>query len=438
MNKKLTEELLKFNRDSVSMFHATENIKQYFSAAGFTYFKEGENWNLEKGKTYFTTRNGSSLIAFKIGKELSDYHFQIIASHSDSPTFKIKSIPELEGPDEYLKLNVEVYGGVINSTWFDKPLSIAGRVLIKEGNRVESKLLYIDKDILLIPNLPIHFNHDVNKGYEYNNQVDLCPLFSAGKMKKGDFKNMIAKEAGVNTNDILSMDLYLVNRQEGKIWGYKNEFVSSAKLDDLECAFTSMKAFISGQNEKGINVYACFDNEEVGSNTKQGAMSTFLYDTLKRINNNLGFDEEEFFKAVSGSFLLSADNAHAVHPNHPEKMDSENKVFMNKGIVIKEAANQAYTSDAFSQAIFKSILDKAKVPYQNFANRSDTRGGSTLGNLSNTQVSMHAVDIGSAQLAMHSNYETAGTEDITYAVKAMEAFYNSNIKIDGSDNFQIE
>lgn len=434
----LAEELLEFNKKSASMFHSIDNIKKYMEKEDYIYLNEGEDWNLEKGKTYYTTRNGSSLIAFKIGKDLSDYHFQMTASHSDSPTFKVKSVPELEGPDDYIKLNVEAYGGVIDSTWFDKPLTLAGRVLVKNGNKIESKLLYIDKDILIIPNGPIHFNRNINDGYKYNRQVDLCPLFSAGELEKGSYDKMIAEEVGVSEEEIIAKDLFLVNRQEGKIWGVEKEFISTPKLDDLECAFTSMKAFISSQNDKAINVYACFDNEEVGSNTKQGAMSTFLYDTLKRINNNLGYKEEEYFKAISKSFLVSCDNAHAVHPNHPEKTDDENKTFMNGGIVIKEAANQKYTSDAFSQSIFKTIVSRAGVPYQHFANRSDIVGGSTLGNLSNTQVSVHAVDIGLAQLAMHSNYETGGAKDVYYAVKALEEFYNTNIRIDSANSVEIE
>lgn len=435
---KLAEELIEFNRKSGSMFHSIENIKNYMEEAGYTYLNEGEEWKLEKGKAYYTTRNGSSLIAFKIGSDLTDYHFQMTAAHSDSPTYKVKSVPELEGPDDYLRLNVESYGGVIDSTWLDKPLTLAGRVLVKNKDKVESKLLYIDKDILLIPNQPIHFNRDMNDGYKFDRQVDLCPLFSAGELEKGAYDKMIADEMGVAEEDIIAKDLFLVNRQEGKIWGVENEFISTPKLDDLECAFSAMKAFIAAKNDKAINVYACFDNEEVGSNTKQGAMSTFLHDVLKRINNNLGYEEEDYFRAISKSFLVSCDNAHALHPNHKEKYDEENRTYMNGGIVIKEAANQKYTSDAFSQAVFKTILNKADVPYQNFANKSNIMGGSTLGNLSNTQVSLHAVDMGLAQIAMHSNYETGGAKDVYYAVKGLEEFYNTNIKIDSAHGFEIE
>ena len=433
-----SKELLEFIKKSSSMFHTVDTVKSYLDKENFVELKEGESWNLEKGKNYYTTRNDSSILAFKVGKNISDYHYQLVASHSDSPTFKVKSVAELEGPGDYIKLNVEVYGGPIYWTWLDKPLTLAGRVLVEENNEIVSKLLYIDKDILIIPDVAIHMNREVNSGYKFNRQVDLLPLFTTGAMKKGDYNKMIAEELGVKESKIISKDLFLVNRQEGKVWGYKDEFVSSPKLDDLECAFTSLKAFISASNDVSVNVYACFDNEEVGSNTKQGAMSTFLKDTLRRINSSLGYSEEDYLRAVAKSFLVSADNAHAVHPNHPELTDDGNKAFMNKGIVIKEAANQKYTSDAFSQAVFKKICALSEVPVQHFANRSNMQGGSTLGNLSNTQVSLHAVDIGLPQLAMHSNYETAGVMDVEYMIKALTKYYNTNINIQGATKISIE
>lgn len=433
-----SNELLEFIENSPSMFHSIETIKKYLKTAGFEYLPEGKKWTLAKGGKYYTTRNNTSVIAFKVGKELSDYHFQMTAAHSDSPTYKIKSVAELDGAGEYVKLNVEAYGGMIDNTWFDRPLSVAGRVLVKEGNSLVNKLLYIDKDILLIPNVAIHFNRTVNDGYKYNRAVDLCPLFSAGAVKKGEFDAMIAKEIGVDTKDIFGKDLFLVNRQKGIVWGYENEFVSSPKLDDLQCAFVSLKAFLNAENDKAVNVYCCFDNEEVGSNTKQGAMSTFLKDTLKRININLGKTEDEYYQAVAGSFLVSCDNAHAVHPNHPEETDTSNGSYMNKGIVIKESANQKYTTDAFSRSVFTHLCQQAGVPVQTFANRSDKIGGSTLGNLSNTQVSVNAVDIGLPQLAMHSSYETAGSKDTMYAIEVLEKYFGTNIKISESEQVIFE
>ncbi|MDD7281318.1 MAG: M18 family aminopeptidase [Erysipelotrichaceae bacterium] len=433
----ISNELFSFIQNSPSMFHTVSTVSEYLQEAGFTYLPEGKQWNINKGGCYYTTRNHSSVIAFKIGDTLDDYHFQLAASHGDSPTYKIKSVPELEGPNEYLRLDVEAYGGMIDSTWFDRPLTVAGRVLVQNGNKVENRLLYIDKDILMIPNVAIHFNREINNGYSYNRQIDLCPIFSCGELKKGDFDKMVAEELGVEVSQILGKDLFLVNRCQPVIWGYKDEFISTPKLDDLQCAFTSLKAFINANNEHAINVYCCFDNEEVGSNTKQGAMSTFLYDVLRRIHTGLNKTEDEFYQAIAKSFLVSCDNAHALHPNHPEKSDAVNRNYMNKGIVIKESANQKYTTDAFSRAVFTAICNKANVPVQYFANRSDMVGGSTLGNLSNTQVSMHAVDIGLPQLAMHSSYETAGIKDTVYAIEALETFFNCNVEIEEAEGFTL-
>ncbi|MCI5997417.1 MAG: M18 family aminopeptidase [Peptoniphilaceae bacterium] len=437
-NIQISQELLSFIDSSKSMFHSVDTMKKYFDKAGYTFLPESTKWEIKKGGNYYTTRNNSSILAFQVGELLDDYHFQITASHSDSPTYKVKAVPELEGPFEFLRLNVEGYGGMIDSSWFDRPLSIAGRVLIRENGKIVNKLFNIDKDILMIPNVAIHLNREVNNGYAYNKQVDLLPLFSAGELKKGDFDKMVADELGVKVEDVISKDLFLVNRQRQCIWGYKDEFVSTPKLDDLQCAFTSMKAFLDSKNEHSINVCVVFDNEEVGSNTKQGAMSTFMKDALMRVNSSLGFGVDEYHQAVAKSFLVSCDNAHALHPNHPELYDQTNRTYLNKGIVIKEAANQKYTTDAFSRAIFLEICKRVDVPVQFFANRSDKVGGSTLGNLSNIQVSLHALDIGIAQLAMHSSYETCGIKDTAYMIEALKEFYSTNIKIDCADGAIFE
>lgn len=436
--KEISQELLTFIQQSPSMFHSISSIRKYLDDANFKYLPENASWDLEKGNHYYTIRNHSSLIAFKVGQTLDDYHFQMCASHSDSPTFKVKTVPELKGQGEYLKLDVEAYGGMIDSTWFDRPLSVAGRAFVREENTIKNKLVYIDKDLLLIPNVAIHFNREVNKGVPTNRQIDLCPLFSSGKAKVGDFKKMIAEHLNVSVDNLLGFDLFLVNRQRPCIWGYKEEFISSPKLDDLQCAFTTLKAFLDSSNEHDISIYACFDNEEVGSNTKQGAMSTFLQDTLKRINYGLKKSEEEYYQAISKSFLVSADNAHAVHPNHPEKTDSVNCAYMNKGLVIKESANQKYTTDAFSRSVLEQICYMANTPYQTFANRSDSLGGSTLGNLSNIQVSVHAVDIGLPQLSMHSTYETAGVEDTATTIQTLTKYYSTNININNFDQVTFE
>lgn len=438
MYKEIANEVLTFIKNSPSCFHAINEMKKLLESAGYEEIRECESWKLSKGGKYFTTRNGSSLIAFHIGEQLDDYHFQVTSSHSDSPTFKVKEVAELEGKGGYLQLNTEGYGGMLCSTWLDRPLSIAGRVLIREGNTLTSKLLAFDKDLVLIPNVAIHMNRDVNNGMKYNNQVDMLPLFSAGECGKDDYYQLIADELGCAKEDILGCDLYLYNRMQPSIWGAKEEFISSGKLDDLQCAYTSLKAMMNSYNAHAVNVYACFDNEEVGSGTKQGACSTFLHDVLTRINDNLGFAKEEYYRAVAKSFMVSCDNAHAVHPNHPEKTDVQNCTYMNKGIVVKFSANQKYTTDAISSAVFANLCEKAGVPVQFFANRSDMVGGSTLGNLSSQKVSMHTVDIGLAQLAMHSSYETAGIKDSYYMVKALETFYNTNLKITDSETIVFE
>ena len=421
----ILKDLMDFLDSSVTMFHAINECEKVLQRSGFIYLPENEKWNINKGK-YYTKRNSSSLIAFDIAE--GDYHFQISAAHSDSPTFKLKDRPVIEA-NGYLKLNVEGYGGMINATWLDKPLTLAGRVMVNSDKGIETRLLHIDRDLLIIPNVPIHFNREINKGFAFNNQVDMLPILSAGNLKEADFDNMIAKELGIEPEAILAKDLYLVNRQKAAIIGFDNELISSGRLDDLECVYTSLRGFVEAENKNHINVFAVFDNEEVGSVTKQGAMSTFLASTLDRVNTALGKSKEEYYRAIAKSILISCDNAHAVHPNHPELFDVKNRPVLNQGIAIKESANQKYTTDAFSRAILKKILEKKNIPYQTFANRSDIAGGSTLGNLSNTVVSMNAVDIGLPQLAMHSAYETAGAKDVGYAFETLKAFFEANIDI---------
>lgn len=438
MYKDISQELLSFIQKSPSCFHAIDEMKNLLEEAGYMKLRECEKWKLERGGKYFTIRNNSSIIAFQIGKELDDYHFQITSSHSDSPTFKVKEIAGVKGKGGYLQLNTEGYGGMLCSTWMDRPLSLAGRVVVKEGNTLVSKLVSFDSDLVLIPNVAIHMNREANNGIKYNNQIDMLPLFSAGECSEDDYYELIASTLNTKRECIYSTDLYLYNRMAPSIWGVKEEFVSSPKLDDLQCAFTSLKAMTEATNDHAINVFACFDNEEVGSGTKQGACSTLLYDVLQRINDNLGFEKEAYYTAVAKSFMISCDNAHAVHPNHPEKTDEGNCTYMNKGIVIKYSANQKYTTDAISSSIFTDICQKAGVPVQRFANRSDVVGGSTLGNMSSQKVSMHTVDIGLAQLAMHSSYETAGIKDSYYMIEALKTFYNANVSIVDSESFEVE
>lgn len=421
MYMETTEKLLDFIKKSPTAFHAVEEMSKRLTDNGFEVLSEKEHWKLVPGGKYLVTRNHSALIAFCIPKEDTRV-FHIMASHSDSPSFKIKENPEIKVNNSYVKLNVEKYGGMLMAPWFDRPLSVAGRVIVRGQDGLEEKLVNVDRDLVMIPNLAIHMNRDANNGLAYNPQKDLLPLFAAENIDRTVLE-VIAEEAGLKKEDIISHDLFLYNRVPGTVWGADKEFVSSARLDDLQCAFASMQGILRGRSEKSITVHCVMDNEEVGSETKQGAASTFLKDTLLRINMGLGRTYEEYLMTLAGSFMLSADNAHALHPNYTDKTDPTNLPVINKGIVIKYNANQKYCTDAVSAAEFKDLCDRVKVPYQTFVNRSDIAGGSTLGNISNTQVALNAVDIGLPQLAMHSPYETAGVKDTEYLVRVAEEFF---------------
>ena len=416
-----TEKLLDFIEKSPTAFQAVDEMQKRLTENGFEVLSEKEYWKLIPGGKYLVTRNNSALIAFCIPEKESRV-FHIMASHSDSPSFKIKENPEIKVDNSYVKLNVEKYGGMLMAPWFDRPLSVAGRVIIRRNGGLKEKLVNIKRDLVMIPNLAIHMNREANNGVSYNPQKDLQPLFAVGNTDR-TLLEIIAEQTGVKKEDIISHDLFLYNRMPGTVWGADREFVSSARLDDLQCAFASMEGLLRAQNHESIAVHCVMDNEEVGSGTKQGAASTFLKDTLLRINMGLGITYEEYLMTLAGSFMVSADNAHALHPNYTDKTDPTNHPVLNKGIVIKFNANQKYCTDAVSAAIFKELCTKAGVPYQTFVNRSDIAGGSTLGNISNTQVPMNTVDIGLPQLAMHSPYETAGVKDTEYLVRAAEELF---------------
>jgi len=415
------EKFLTFVEQSPTAFQAVANFREELSRKGYRELKEKDPWMVDEGGRYYVVRNDSAIIAFQVpGSGFSP--FRIAAAHSDSPAFKLKPHFEEEVEGAYVRLNVEKYGGMIMSTWLDRPLSIAGRLVVREGDGIAVKLVNLDRDAVLIPNMPIHFNRQINDGYSWNPQVDLLPLYgengSAGKLMEE-----LAAAAGVEKDRIISHDLFLYSRQPASVWGADDAFFSCQRIDDLECAWGAMTALMESEARDTVNVCAIFDNEEVGSLSRQGADSNFLYDTLTRLGFALGASDGEIRAAMADGFMVSADNAHAVHPNHPEKYDKQNRVYMNRGIVIKHNSNQKYTTDAVSDAVFTLVCERAGVPVQHFSNRSDIPGGSTLGNLSGAHVSMSSVDIGLAQLAMHSICETAGTKDLEDLVKALKYYW---------------
>lgn len=448
--QKCAKEMLEFIEKSPTCFQAVANVKETLERKGFWELREKDSWRLEPGQGYFVIRNDSSLMAFRLpgGTRIGDVPgasgevqfsgaggaaaeeasldvkgFHITAAHSDSPSFKLKEAPEMAVENVYLKLNTEKYGGMILSSWLDRALSIAGRIVVKTKGGSETRLVNVDKDLLVIPSVAIHMTRGAADA-EYNPQTDMLPLYGdCGGKKKDMLMKRIAKTAGVKQEDILGHDLFLYTREKGRIWGENGEFVLSPRLDDLQCVYASVKAFLESTPERYINVCAVFDNEEVGSGTRQGANSTFLEDTLWRIGESIGLTRGELLQLIAGSFLISADNAHAVHPNHPEKADPTNRPYLNRGIVIKYHGGQKYTTDAVSAAKMKRICESAKVPFQTYANRSDIAGGSTLGNISTSHVSVSSVDIGLPQLAMHSAVETAGVKDTQYAVDAFKVFF---------------
>lgn len=419
-------DFLDFVKRSPSAFHACSSAVQALKEAGFVRLGERDAWHLSAGGRYFLTRNHSSVVAFAVPED-GFTHFQLVVSHSDSPMFKLKPNAEDVVLGRYLRLDVERYGSMIMSTWLDRPLSVAGRVLVRDGNKIASRLVNVDRDMLVIPNMPIHFNREVNDGYRYNVQVDLQPLYGSADAK-GALDREIAQSCGARSEDIVGRDLFIYNRMPGTVWGADDAFFSSPRIDDLECAFTSLRAFLQTPPKGHINVFAMLDNEEIGSTSKQGANSTILADTLKRAAVSLGMDDGQTRGAILASFLLSADNAHAIHPNHPEKYDPLNCTAMNGGVVIKHNAHQKYVTDGVSTALFGEICRQAGVPVQHFVNRSDLPGGSTLGSIASARISMNAADVGLAQLAMHSCYETAGVQDVTHMLCALSAFYAADIR----------
>lgn len=426
MNEKI-HALMDFLDASRSVYHAVAYISNILDQAGYTHLAEGDDWILEDGGKYYITRNMSTVIAFRIPQG-EPAGFLLSASHSDRPSFKIKENGELES--KYIRLSTERYGGMLMAPWLDRPLSVAGRVMVETPTGVKMKLVDIDKDLMIIPNVAIHMNRKVNEGYIYNPATDTIPLLGDRDVK-GMFGRMIAEQAG---GRILGHDLFLYLRQKSSVWGIEQEFISSQALDDLQCAWACLQGFLNATESGSVPMYCLFDSEEVGSRSVSGADSTMLTSTMNRIARYL---DANLARMMAQSFLVSADNAHAIHPNHPELADPNNAPVMNGGIVVKFNASQRYTTDAVAASVFRSVCSRAGVPTQTYYNRPDIPGGSTLGYVSLTHVSVPTADIGLAQLAMHSCYETAGVQDSLYLEQAMTTYFSSTLTVTGDGEYII-
>ena len=429
------DDLVEFLQESVTPFHAAATAESWLRAAGFTRLEEADYWNLEPGKGYYTTRNGSSVVAWRVPDHAIG-GWRIVASHSDSPTWKIKT--DIVENDGCRRLSVEGYGGMIMSTWLDRPLTVGGRVIVKTEDGIESRLVCIDRDLLVIPSLAIHFQRDINKGHTFNPQVDMQPLW--GPAGSRTLTDLVAEELGVDTADILDSDLQLVTRQAPTQIGPDGEFFMAPRIDDLECAATTLLGFLDAAVETDsacAPVWAMLDNEEVGSSSRMGAQSSYLRDVLDRIVDAIPHSGQAMHRAMANSFMLSADNAHATHPNFPQKSDPCAPVRLGGGVVLKYNASQKYTTNAVSGAIFRAICEKADGPVQVFTNRADEAGGSTLGNLQSHTLPIPMADIGLAQLAMHSAVETASVADAEAMTKAVAAFYRVHLRALGDGTYTL-
>ena len=425
-NQGAVKGLLEFIRKSPTAFHAVATAAEQLEQAGFHCLHEGENWNLSAGGKYYLTRNQSTILAFTLpagdAKQLL-----LSASHTDSPMFKLKNVYEAPAFETYGRLDTEVYGGTILSSWMDRPLSLAGRAVVRDGNAYRAELFCFDRDLMVIPNVAIHMNRTVNSGYAFNPAVDMLPLYSMWGSSP-TLSDLLAKQLGCKKENLVGLDAFVYNRMAGSVWGAAEEFFSAPRIDNLMCLYGTLCGFLSAKAQPdSLNLWFSADNEETGSATKQGAGSAMLSDTLDRICETFGWDKRVL---LANGFMVSADNGHAKHPNHPELSDPKNAPRLGGGVVIKTNAAQHYTTDGPSAALFSEVCRSAGVPIQQFANRSDQPGGSTLGSISNTKVPLLTVDIGMAQLAMHSAYETAACADCDHLTQAMTAFYGVGIASD--------
>ena len=427
--KKFAENMLDFIYESPTQFNAVAVSAEMLEKNGFEKLNPKENWKLEVGKKYYTTKNSSALVAFKINSdEVEKEGFRIIGSHTDSPGFRIKPNAEMESCGAYLKLNTEGYGGMILSTWLDRPLAMAGRVFLRGENPFKpvEKIVNINKPVCIIPNLAIHMNRSINDGYKYNKQTDMLPLVGLinEQLEKDNYMvKLLASELDVEVEEIIDFDIFLYEYEKGCFTGANEEFISTGRLDNLSMYYSSVEALLDSNSKSGISIAVGFDNEEVGSSTKQGADSNMLLNILERICISLGKDRQQFFEAIENSFIISSDLAHAVHPNVNGMADPTNRPVMGKGPVIKVHAGQAYTSDGYSISVYKEICRECGVEYQEFVNKSDQRGGSTIGPISSTHIDIPSVDIGAPILSMHSIRELGCSEDFYNTYKTFVKFY---------------
>ena len=425
MEKTTARRLLGYLDASPSCYHAVENLKKELTEQGYCFLREAESWQLKPGGKYAVVREDASLIAFRVpaGEPAG---FLMAAAHSDSPAMKLRENAEVESAGS-LVLSVEPYGSAVYHSWLNRPLSVAGRIVTEENGCLRTRLVNVERDLLVIPSVAIHMDRTVNDGVALKPNVDMRPLLG-DLADKGKLQALVAETAGVPAESILSAELFLYPRISGTLVGMEEQYVFSPRLDDLQCVFACKEGFLQAEEGGSIPVLCVLDNEEVGSNTVRGADGDFLQNTLMRISEALGRTPAQHYQALAESFMVSADNAHAVHPNHPEYADTNEKVRLNGGVVVKHNAQQIYATDAIAGAVFRKVCRLAEVPVQDYSNRADLRGGGTLGNISTSHVSVPTVDVGLPQLAMHTTCELAGVKDTEYMIRAMRAYFSRTLR----------
>ena len=424
MNVTELHNLMQYLSESPTPYHAVAAQSERLEAAGYHRLTEAQTWTLERGQGYYVTRNESSIIAFRLPKQDAK-RFMMTASHTDAPTLKLKDVPDLPAANGVKRLNVEGYGSALLLPWFDRPLGVAGRVAVRTEDGVEMRLYASSRPLAMIPSLAIHMDRDANHGHDIVRQKEIVPLY--GQADAPDMLTIVAQDLGLSRTDILAHDLMLYNTEPPRLWGAQNEVLSAEKLDDLACAYASLAGFLTAHESDSIPVHIVLDSEEIGSSTMQGACGTFVRDTLMRIAEVFGWTEQEYLTAVAESFMLSADNAHAAHPNHMDRADPVTYPHLNGGPVVKFSGAQTYATDSVSAAVVRRAAEYADIELQSFVNNSDVRGGRTLGNIFVQQVSAHTADVGIAQLAMHSPYETCGSADVEALAALCRTIYSTTL-----------